>query len=285
MYLDFFHLRKRPFTAAPDPAFFYPSEKHKEALACVLYTVEQRKGFALITGEVGTGKTIMCRAALARLEGQVESAVITNTALTAKQLIEAVCEEFELDTRRASKYRLIQRLNEFLIQRYRQNVHVVLVIDEAQNLDKRTLEEVRLLGNLESDEDKLLQIILVGQPELRRKIGSPELRQLHQRIAVKFHLYPLTAAEVSDYIDHRLRVAGADGADLFAPKAKHEAYAYSGGIPRLINLVCDHALLEAYVSDQHQVTAEVIRKVVRDMEGYYMDPQREAQQPLLDPIR
>jgi len=284
MYLDFFALHRRPFTAAPDPSFFYPSDKHKEALACILYAIEQRKGFALITGEVGAGKTTICRAALLRFEGPTETAVVTNTYITPKQLIEAVCDELGLDTRGFSKFRMVQRLNDFLIERYAQNIRVVLIIDEAQNLDKRTLEEVRLLGNLETDEDKLLQVILVGQPELRRKISSPELRQLNQRIAVKFHLYPLTLEEGCDYIDHRLRVAGSNGREIFAAEAMQNVHEYAGGVPRIINLVCDHALLQAYVSDERLVTGETVRTVIREIEGYYMGPERENRRMIADPL-
>ncbi len=284
MYLDFFGLQKRPFTAAPDPGFFYPSDKHKEALACILYAIEQRKGFALITGEVGAGKTTICRAALLRFEGPTETAVVTNTYVTPKQLIEAICEEFDLNVRNLSKFRMTQCLNDFLIERYAQNIRAVVIIDEAQNLDKRALEEVRLLGNLETDQDKLLQVILVGQPELRRKISSPELRQLNQRIAVKFHLYPLTLDEACDYIGHRLRIAGSNDRMIFGTDAMREIHEYAAGVPRIINLVCDHALLQAYVADERLVIGGAVRTVIGEIEGYYMGPEQESLRVIADPL-
>ncbi len=270
MYCSYFGFKRNPFTTAPDPEFFYPTAKHKEALACLLYAVERRKGFALITGEVGAGKTLLCRTALTKLNNCVDTALISHTSLTAKQVIQAICAEFELPSDGLSKLALVSGLHEFLITRLGVNRNVVIIIDEAQNLNARALEEVRMLGNLETDQEKLIQIILVGQPELRKILMRPELRQLNQRIAVKFHLYPLSRQETFDYIDHRLRVAGTDQARLFGPEAKNLIFEYSNGVPRLINMVCDQSLLQAYVNEEGHVSRGIVEKVISEIEGYYL---------------
>lgn len=271
MYLEHFGLSVVPFTTTPDPRFYYPSAKHREALACLLYAVEQHKGFALISGEVGAGKSMLCRAAIERFGPHVDTALIVHTLLTPKQFMEAACEEFGIVTKGRSKGQLISDIRRFLIKQRELSRDVVLVVDEAQNLGPKVLEEVRLLGNLETASDKLLQILLVGQPEMRRLIASPELRQLNQRITVKFHLGTLSAADVSGYIDHRLKVAGLAENGLFDANAKAEVFEATGGVPRLVNVICDQALLEAYVRDERLVNHDTVRRVVADMEGYYMD--------------
>ncbi len=270
MYCSYFGFKQNPFTTAPDPEFFYPTEKHKEALACLLYAVERRKGFALITGEVGAGKTLLCRTALARLNAGVDTALVSHTSLTAKQIIQAICAEFELPSEGLSKLALVSELHEYLISRLSVNRNVVIIIDEAQNLNARALEEVRMLGNLETDQEKLIQVVLVGQPELRKMLMRPELRQLNQRIAVKFHLYPLSRQEAFGYVEHRLRVAGAERTGLFSPEAKGLVFDYSNGVPRLINLVCDQSLLQAYVNEEGHVGRSVVEKVISEIEGYYL---------------
>ena len=272
MYLEHFGLKTPPFSTTPDPSFFYPSSKHKEALACLLYAVEQRKGFALVTGEIGAGKSTLCRTALDRFGERVDSALLVHTSLTPKQLFLAVCAEFNLPTNGRSKIELVQVIKNFLVERKEMGRTVVLIVDEAQNLGMHVLEEVRLLGNLETSSEKLVQIVLVGQPELRRTIASPELRQLNQRITVKFHLGMLGPEDVAAYVDHRLAVAGAAAEPpIFEPDAKHEIFQASGGVPRLINVLCDQALLQAYISDERSVKPETVRRVIADMEGYYMD--------------
>jgi len=279
MYLDHFGLTAFPFATTPDPRFFYPSAKHKEALACLLYTVEQRKGFALITGEVGAGKSMLCRAALQRLGERVDAALIVHTSLTPKQFFQAACAEFNLPATGKSKIELIHAIKNFLVERREQGYNVLLIIDEAQNLSQKVLEEVRMLGNLETASEKLMQIILVGQPELRSLIGRPELRQLNQRLSVKFHLGTLSPDDVSAYIDHRVSVAGAGDNGLFDAEAKAAVHRASGGVPRLVNVLCDQALLQAFVTDQKGVDQNVLRRVVSEMEGYYMDtpaPMRNA---------
>jgi len=271
MYLDHFGLERFPFTTTPDPRFFYASAKHREALACILHVVEHRKGFALITGEIGAGKSTLCRIARERFGEEVEEALLVHTSLTPKQFFQAVGAEFGLRVAGRSKFELVQGIRQFVLDRNAEGRNVVVMVDEAQNLDRRVLEEVRLLGNLEGPADKLLQIVLVGQPELRRLIAAPELRQLNQRITVKFHLGNLSAEDVAAYIDHRLRVAGARRDGLFHPEAKEEIYRASRGTPRLINVICDQALLQAFVDDHRTVSRQTVRRVLADREGYYMD--------------
>jgi general secretion pathway protein A len=279
VYLEHFGLTMFPFSTTPDPRFYYPSAKHREALACLIYAVEQHKGFALITGEVGAGKSMVCRAALQKLGDRVDTAMIVHSSLSPKQFFQATCEEFNIQGAKRSKIELIQAIKGFLLQRQEEGRTTVLIVDEAQNLSRNVLEEVRLLGNLESSTAKLLQIILVGQPELRRLIATPELRQLNQRITVKFHLGALTAADVGAYIIHRLAVAGLSNGALFEPDAQEEIFKAAGGIPRMVNVICDQALLQAYISDEKAVRLDTVKRVLSEMEGYYMDapaPMRNA---------
>ena len=276
MYLEHFGLREYPFSTTPDPRFYYPSAKHREALACLLYAVEQRKGFALVSGEVGAGKSMLCRAAFDRFGEDVDTALLVHTSLTAKQFFQAVCAKFGIAVKGKSKFELVRDIENYLLDRSQMNRTAVLVVDEAQNLGRRVLEEVRLLGNLETASDKLIQIVLVGQPELRTIIGSPELRQLNQRITIKFHLGTLSAEEVSEYIDHRLRVAGANGDPIFDDAAKARLFRASSGIPRVVNVLCDHALLEAFVNDRRVVGEDAARGAIAELDGYYMDAQPEV---------
>jgi len=271
MYLEHFGLKAFPFSTTPDPSFFYPSAKHKEALACLLYAVEQRKGFALITGEVGAGKSMLCRAVLERFGPEVDAALIVHTSLTPRQFFYAFCTELGLSVKGKTKIELIHAIRSLLLEREAARRNVVLMVDEAQDLSPVVLEEVRLLGNLETAREKLLQIILVGQPELRRLIGTPELRQLNQRITVKFHLGRLSAEDTCSYIDHRLSVVGVAANGLFEPEAKVEVFRASGGTPRVVNVLCDQALLQAYVTHEKSVTLASVRRAVAEMEGYYMD--------------
>lgn len=279
MYLEHFGLKTFPFATSPDPRFFYPSAKHQEALACLLYAVEQRKGFALVTGEIGAGKSMLCRAAFERFGDRVQTALVVHTSLSPKQFFQAVCAEFNITSRNRSKIELIHSIRSMLEDQQARNRNVVLIVDEAQNLSLPVLEEVRLLGNLETAYEKLIQIILVGQPELRLKIATPELRQLNQRITVKFHLGTLLREDIGAYIDHRMRVAGCEQDDVFTEEAKAALFQHSGGVPRLVNVACDQALLQAYVSDSQQVMLTTVQSVMAEMEGYYMDtpaPMRDA---------
>ena len=280
MYLEHFGLQAFPFATSPDPRYFYPSEKHKEALACLIYAVEQRKGFALITGEVGAGKSMLCRAACERMGDRVSTALLVHTSLSPKQFFQAICAEFNVPYRNRSKIELIHAMKAMLESHREEGRNVVLIVDEAQNLNRTVLEEVRMLGNLEMSNEKLIQILLVGQPELRQMIGTPELRQLNQRLAVKFHLGALSESDVANYIDHRMHVAGAAPHNgLFDVDAKQLVHKHTGGVPRLINVTCDQALLQAYVNDERRITRPVVERVIAEMEGYYMDtpaPMRDA---------
>jgi type II secretory pathway predicted ATPase ExeA len=281
MYLEHFGLSAFPFTTAPDPRFYYPTAKHKEALACLLYAVEQKKGFSLVTGDIGAGKTMLCRAALERLGDRVTAGLIVHTSLTPLEFLQAVGSAFALDTDGKGKVALLRDLEGFLLGCKKEGRSAVLIVDEAQDLSRDVLEEIRLLGNLETSTEKLLQVVLVGQPELRCIIESDELRPLNQRIALKFHLGTLAGEEVGSYIDHRLRVAGAPESGIFDPEAKAEVFRASGGVPRLVNIICDQALLQAYVSDERHVLPDTVRSAVAEMEGNYMErePQTAAGVP------
>jgi general secretion pathway protein A len=216
---------------------------------------------------VGTGKTTLCRALLSRLDDSVKTAFILNSNLTEYQLLHAVIEDFGISIRGKNRINLMRALNTFLLEQVRRGNNAVLIIDEAQNLSASQLEQVRMLSNLETAEQKLIQIILVGQPQLRRKLDSKGLLQLRQRIAIRFHLYPLSRSEVAAYIAHRLKVAGADPAGMFEPRAVDLAYDFSGGVPRLINMVCDKALLAGFALGKKTITGRMVRASIRELEG------------------
>ena len=268
MYQHFYGLKKMPFNTTPDTRFFFHSEQHQEALSSLLYAVAERKGFMLLTGDIGAGKTTVCRAFLNRLDPNTKVAVVTNTRLTERQLLQSICEEFGLwIPGNVGKVTLFNELNAFLIDQYRQGNNVVLIVDEAQNLRPEVLEEIRLISNLETERDKLIQIILMGQPELREIVELPELKQLKQRIVLRFHLYPLSEREAQAYIFHRLKVAGADGSLKFSRKALQVIHEYSGGIPRVVNIVCDNALLLGFVQETRKISEQIVAEVIRDLEG------------------
>jgi general secretion pathway protein A len=268
MYQHFYGLERMPFNTTPDTRFFFHSDQHQEALSSLLYAVNERKGFTLLTGEIGAGKTTVCRAFLNRLDPDTKVAVITNTRLTERQLLQAICEEYGLwIPGNVGKVTLFNELNTFLVDQYRQGANVVLIVDEAQNLRPEVLEEIRLISNLETERDKLIQIILMGQPELQQIVELPELKQLKQRISTRFHLCPLSEKEAQAYIFHRLKVAGADGSLKLSRTALNAVYAYSGGIPRVINIVCDNSLLLGFVQETKKITEEIVKEVIRDLEG------------------
>ena len=267
MYQHYYGLSKMPFNTTPDTRFFFHSEQHQEALSSLIYAISERKGFVLVTGEIGSGKTTVCRALLNRLDPNTKVAVITNTRLTGKQLLQSICEEFNLwIPGNVGKVTLFSELNAFLVDQYRMGQNVVLIVDEAQNLRPEVLEEVRLISNLETERDKLVQIILMGQPELRDIIDLKELRQLKQRIVLRFHLYPLNEREMRNYIFHRLKVAGADGSLKFTKTALGRIFEYSGGIPRVVNILSDNALLLGFVKETKKITEGIIEEVVKDLE-------------------
>jgi general secretion pathway protein A len=267
MYNEFYGFREAPFNITPDPRFLYLSEHHRQAFDHLLYGVSERKGFIQLTGEVGAGKTTICRALLERLGPTYRTALVLNPCLTAAQLLRAIVVEFGVRPRRHDRAGYLDALNEFLLAQVELGNDVVLLIDEAQDLSAELLEQVRLLSNLETDARKLLQIALVGQPELRAKLDQRGLRQLRQRITVRYHLTPLSPEETEGYIRFRLQVAGADGRPAFTRWALRSIYRYSRGVPRLINAVCDQALLCGYVEETDHLTARHVRRAVRELEG------------------
>ena len=267
MYKEFFGLKEKPFNVTSDPNFLFLSRAHKEALSHLLYGIKERKGFLEITGEIGAGKTTLCRALLNQLDKNTKSAFIFNSTLPELQLLGAILEDYGINVERKNKIMMLRQLNGYLIQELAKGNNVILIIDEAQNLKSSILEEIRMLSNLETDKDKLFQIILVGQPELKNKLNSPNLTQLKQRIAVRFHITPLEHDELSKYIYHRLSVAGSDGQIRFFDDAIETIYNFSGGIPRLINMVCDKALLSAYVMETRDITLPIIERSIQELQG------------------
>jgi general secretion pathway protein A len=265
-YQDWFGFEHMPFNNTPDPGFFFPTEKHQEALSRLIYAISERKGFVLITGEIGSGKSTLCRTLLAQLPRNVKTALITHTHIDPDQLVKAIAEDLGLDVQNANKYECLQKINECLIEELAAGNTVCIIIDEAQNLSPAALEEVRMISNLETEREKLVQLILLGQPELRDKVNLPSMLQLRQRISVQYHLQPLTHDETVEYISHRLRVAAPAERLEFERRTMHEVYNYTGGIPRLINTLCDNALLTAYTRGWRVVSPSIIREAAADLE-------------------
>ncbi|MBL4680170.1 MAG: AAA family ATPase [Pseudomonadales bacterium] len=267
MYNDYFGLRESPFSIAPNPQYLYMSDRHRDALAHLLYGIKSDGGFLLLTGEVGTGKTTVCRCLLEQVPNDVDTAYILNPKLTAQELLATICDDFHIEyPNDASIKILVDKLNEFLLDAYKEDRRTVLIIDEAQNLSVDVLEQLRLLTNLETNHRKLLQIILLGQPELLTLLARPELRQLSQRVTARFHLEALNQEEIDAYIQYRLEIAGAKGI-LFPKKSVDRIYKISKGIPRLINLICDRSLLGTYVQNQLQVEVSTINKAAEEILG------------------
>jgi len=269
MYLDFFGLKENPFNVTSDPSFLYLSHTHKEALNHLIYGIDQRKGFITITGEVGAGKTTLCRALLKKLDERTKTSLIFNSDLPEIQLLEAIVLDFGIAPKRLSKVTFINQLNVFLLEQLSLGNNAVLIMDEAQNIRSSTLETIRMLSNLETEKEKLLQIVLVGQPQLRDKLNSPNLLQLRQRIGVRFHIRALSKDEVLGYIYHRLEVAGDTNNIRFEPRAVDLLYSYSNGIPRVVNIICDKALLLAFVCETHTVGENIMRKSIDELEGQF----------------
>jgi general secretion pathway protein A len=269
MYTSFFGLQEKPFAITPDPRYLYLSGRHAEALAHLMYGINEAGGFIQLTGEVGTGKTTVIRSLLEQLPGHADVALILNPRVTPAEFLLTICEELHVhvpDSGQGSTKTLMDLLGRHLLDTHARGRRVVLIVDEAQNLSTETLEQVRLLTNLETATTKLLQIILIGQPELRTLLDQPELRQLAQRITGRYHLDPLSAEESAGYVKHRMRVAGAT-AEVFTPSALREIHRLSGGIPRVINVICDRALLGAFTQEDHRAGAALVRQAASEVYG------------------
>ncbi|NQU09353.1 AAA family ATPase [bacterium] len=264
MYKDFYGLREYPFNMTPDPQFLYFSMHHRRALDLLQYGIGDRKGFVVITGEVGAGKTTVCRALLNRLDDSTKTALILNPTLSDAQILRAIVDEFRLQPAKTTKKDLYDTINHFLLRELAAGHNAALIIDEAQNLRPRVLEQVRLLSNLETEKEKLLQIVLVGQPELRDLLGRDDLRQLRQRIGLQYHIGSLGPDEVAAYIQHRLGVAGETGRLRWTADARALIHEFSQGVPRLINLLCDKALLAGYVAENWVIDADDIRRAISE---------------------
>jgi general secretion pathway protein A len=272
MYYDFFGFREPPFSIAPDPRYLYLSDRHKEALAHLMYGVQGQGGFIVITGEVGTGKTTVSRCFIENVPDNVDIALILNPRLSARELLSSICDELEIPHEISATIKeLVDLINQDLLKAHAAGRHKVLMIDEAQNLSAEVLEQLRLLTNLETAEKKLLQIVLLGQPELQEMLALPELRQLNQRVTARYHLDAIGREELPAYLRYRLSVAGMRG-DIFSQRAVNRLYRESQGIPRLINLISDRALLGAYAEGEHEITADHIRHAAKEVRGHSIGP-------------
>lgn len=261
MYETYFHFKKKPFELVPNPDFLFLSRTHQKAVTYIEYGMMERVGFILLTGEVGSGKTTLTRDLIKRLSGTVTLSRVFSTTVDSEQLLSMINEDFGLDSAGKGKVVLLKELYAFLIKEYEQGHQVLLILDEAQNFSVSLLEEVRMLSNLETDDTKLLQIMLIGQPELRDTLARPELRQLRQRISIACHLSPLTRAETEAYVLHRLTVAGNRDALHFTPEAMDRLHAYSAGIPRLVNILSNFLLLTAFTEKTFMVTADMVNDI------------------------
>ncbi|MBZ5702637.1 MAG: AAA family ATPase [Acidobacteriia bacterium] len=267
MYQTFFGLKESPFNGNPDPRYLYLTKQIQESLASLMYGIQARKGFITLTGEVGTGKTTLVNRLLDWLhQYKARTAYIFNSRLNTSDLLDFILAEFEIPCASRTKSQQLLRLNHWLLERYRMRETAVLIIDEAQNLSNSVLEEIRLLTNLETSTEKLLQIVLSGQPELEEKLKLPELRQLRQRITLRCKTSLLSIEETHAYVAERLRIAGANGTPIFSPEAIDLAHTYAHGIPRVINLLCEHALISAYTEQQRPVQPAAVSEAAREFQ-------------------
>jgi len=269
LYTEYFGFSEKPFSIAPNPRYLYMSERHREALAHLLYGMQGEGGIVLLTGEVGTGKTTVCRCMLNQIPDNIDTAFIVNPKLSALELLATICDELHIPYEKpaSSIKTLTDLLNGYLLTSHAEGRHTVLIIDEAQNLDPAVLEQLRLLTNLETDEKKLLQIILLGQPELAEKLKKKELRQLSQRITARYHLTPLNIGETQAYVQHRLGVAGNSARDIFPASIIRTLFRESGGIPRMINLIADRALLGAYARNAKSIGRRILKQAIKEVLG------------------
>jgi general secretion pathway protein A len=269
MYKKFFDLKESPFNITADPGFFFASRPHEEAFSHLVFGIQERKGIIVVTGEIGTGKTTLCRTLLNRLNSNIHTALILNPTFSEVQLLQMILKDLGVELSNKSKFSLINALNDFLLKESSHGKNVALIIDEAQNLKPRQLEHIRLLSNLETEKEKLLQIILVGQPELDDLLKLPNLRQLNQRITVRYTIEPLSRTEIADYIMHRLKVAGThpdqEPKSLFSDAAIQSIYEHSKGIPRMTNIICDRALLAAFTQETYSIDSNMIDQCMQEI--------------------
>ena len=269
MYKDFYQLKELPFNTTSDPDFFFPSAHHEEAFSHLIYGIASRSGIVVITGEIGTGKTTLCRTLLNRLDKSVKTALILNPNFSDLQLLQMIINDLGISYVKKTKLDLVGAISLFLIEESAQGNNVVVIIDECQSLNIRQLEQIRLLSNLETEKEKLLQIILVGQPELGEKLKSPPLRQLTQRVSVHYHILPLHKEEVEQYINHRLKIAGAGPPLHFTPQAIAAIYDFSKGTPRVINIICDRALLAGFARGTFTIDHSLILESAKETQYDY----------------
>ena len=265
MYESYFELEVKPFELLPNPEFIYLSKSHKRAMTYLDYGIRERAGFILLTGEIGSGKTTLIRDLIKKHRDDMVLSKVFNTNVDSQELLSLIVEDFGIPVQGKDKFTLFRDLNDFLVDQYARGGRPVVIIDEAQNLAPEQLEEIRMLSNLETDTGKLLQIILVGQPELRKTLSSPRLVQLRQRISINCHLQPLSSSEITDYILHRLHTAGNREALTFSPEALETIYKYSRGIPRLINIICDFLLLAAFAEEVKHIGGEMVKEIIGDL--------------------
>ncbi len=269
MYNEFYSLTEDPFNITSDPAFFFPSTRHEEAFIHLMYGIAARKGIIVITGEIGTGKTTLCRTLLNRLDSRIKTALVLNPSFSDLQLLQLIIRDLGIPCTKENKLDLVTAITQFLMEQSLQGNNVAVIIDECQNLNIRQLEQIRLLSNLETEKQKLLQIILVGQPELCEKLKDKSLRQLSQRVSVRYHILPLLKEDVEKYIVHRLGIAGADKRLKFTPQAFSAIFEYSKGTPRIINILCDRALLAGFARETFTITDEMIHTCAKEVQTVY----------------
>src|SRR5712664_3808831 len=283
MYRSFFGLKENPFNVNPDPRYLFFTKEIEESLSGLMYGVQNRKGFITLTGEVGTGKTTLINRLLDWLhQRRTKTAFLFNSRMNTNQLFDFILAEFEISCESRTKSQQLLKLNQWLLERYRAGETTVLIIDEAQNLTYPVLEEIRLLTNLETSTEKLLQIVLSGQPELEGKLRLPQLRQLRQRIMLRCKTAPLTKEQTHDYIAKRLRIAGASGELIFGPKSVETIHLYSLGIPRVVNLLCEHSLINAYVEQQRPISPKIVEDVAHEFQLDEVEPTAPAGSTRMD---